>query len=223
MSEADVAAAVNAGALPAQPAVAYGLEPETTVRMPTFRVLPGRDACDAQDAQLPPDTQPQDEWDARTELAGRTSHIRLNEMQAIDTAAMMNQLKGDEFPDRDSFVGRGFLEEDVRLFFNELFEDGGLSRSDVIRDAHISRAYGYQLLNGNRVGKRDYYLSIAVAMRLDLRTTQRLLAVTCCGSLHALLRRDAAVIFAINHGYDNIQLYEFLTELGLKPLETRTD
>jgi hypothetical protein len=75
-------------------------------------------------------------------------------------------------------------------------------------------------MDGTRVGKRDYYLSIAVAMQLDLRMTQRLLAVTKSGGLHALIKRDAAVIFALNHGYDNDRLYAFLIELDLAPLDT---
>ena len=37
----------------------------------------------------------------------------------------------------------------------------------------------------------------------DLKTTQRMLSVTQCGALHPLIKRDAAVIFAINHGYDS--------------------
>ena len=74
-------------------------------------------------------------------------------------------------------------------------------------------------MEGRRRGKRDYYLLIALAMSLDLKTTQRMLSVTQCGALHPLIKRDAAVIFAINHGYDSIKTYEFMCSLGLPPLE----
>ena len=138
----------------------------------------------------------------------------------LDTQAMMSRLKGDTFPAFPDGDSPGFLDPDIRDFFDELFLGSGLARSAVIRDANISRTYGYQIMDGTRIGKRDYYLSIAFAMRLDLTTTQRMLAVTASGALHALIKRDAALIFALNHGYDNLQLYEFLVKLDLPPLDT---
>jgi len=133
---------------------------------------------------------------------------------------MMSRLKEDSFPDFPDGDSPGFLDPDIRDFFDELFLNIGLSRSAVIRDANISRTYGYQIMDGTRVGKRDYYLAIAFAMHLDLSATQRMLAVTSSGGLHALIKRDAAIIFAINHSYDNLRLYEFLVELELAPLAT---
>lgn len=135
----------------------------------------------------------------------------------LDTEMVMNQLKGEHFP-QDSW--EHFLDVDTRNFFDELFLEQKVTRSDIIRKAGISRTYGYQIMDGTRVGKRDYYLSIAVALGLDLRTTQRMLAVTKSGGLHPLIKRDAALIFALNHGYDNDRLYEFLLELSLAPLDT---
>ena len=76
------------------------------------------------------------------------------------------------------------------------------------------------MLDGSRIGKNDYYLSIAIAMGLDLSTTNRLLALTKSGGLHPLIKRDAAVIFGINHGFDNDRLYYFMVDLGLEPLDT---
>jgi hypothetical protein len=136
----------------------------------------------------------------------------------LDSQRMLNLLKQDHFP--DSKWDQDFLDAGIRDFFDDLFRETMLRRSLVIRDANISRTYGYQLMDGTRVGGRDYYLSIAVAMSLDLRTTQRLLAVTKSGGLHPLIKRDAAIIFAINHGYDTAKLYEFMTGLGLAPLDT---
>ena len=137
-----------------------------------------------------------------------------------DTETMMQWLQRDDFPVSD---WDNFLDPDIRDFFDELFLQTGLQRSQVIRDANISRTYGYQLLDGTRIGKRDYYISIALAMRLDVRTTQRMLSVTWRGRLYPLIKRDAAVIFALNHGFDNTKLYQFLSELGLAALDTGID
>jgi hypothetical protein len=78
-------------------------------------------------------------------------------------------------------------------------------------------------MEGRRKGKRDYYILIALAMGLDLSTTQRMLAVTRCSSLHSLIKRDAAIVFAINHHYDTARTYDFMCTLGLEPLDDGTE
>lgn len=139
-----------------------------------------------------------------------------NGQKPLDTGFMQERLKGDAFPDQ----GDAFLDDDIRAFFDELLAASEQRRSDVIRRANISRSYGYQIMEGRRLGKRDYYLAIALALSLDLSAAQRMLAVTRCGSLHPLIKRDAAIIFAINHGYSLEKTYDFMCELGLPPLDT---
>ncbi len=139
--------------------------------------------------------------------------------KTLDTTYMHNRLKGDSFPeDWDEF-----MDEDIRIFFDTLLNETGQKKGEVIRKANLSRTYGYQLMEGRRRGKRDYYLLIALAMSLDLKTTQRMLSVTQSGSLHPLIKRDAAVIFAINHGYDIVETYTFMSTLGLPPLDDGTE
>ncbi len=141
------------------------------------------------------------------------------EKKPFDTRLMQEKLKGDTFPqDWDEF-----LDDNIRLFFDNLLNESGLKKSDIIRKANLSRVYGYQLMEGRRRGKRDYYLLIALAMSLNLKTTQRMLAVVQYGALHPLIKRDAAIIFAINHKYDSIKTYEFMSSLGLPPLDDGTE
>jgi hypothetical protein len=133
----------------------------------------------------------------------------------LSTKEMEQQLKGETFPTDWG----DFLDDDIRDFFTALLEKTKQKKSDVIRKANIARTYGYQLMEGRRLGKRDYYISIALAMSLDISDTQRMLAVTHCGALHPLIKRDAAVMFAVNNKYDCDKLYDFLCELGLTPLD----
>lgn len=135
--------------------------------------------------------------------------------RALDTRLMHEKLKGDSFPQDQE----DFLDDDIRDFFDVLLNETGQKKSEIIRKANLSRVYGYQLMEGRRRGKRDYYLLIALAMSLDLKTTQRMLSVARCGALHPLIKRDAAVIFAINHGYDSLETYDFMCSLGLLPLD----
>ncbi len=137
----------------------------------------------------------------------------------LDTTHMQEKLKGDSFPQD----WEGFLEDDIRNFFDTLLNETGQKKSEIIKKANLSRTYGYQLMEGRRRGKRDFYLLIALAMSLDLKTTQRMLSVAKCGALHPLIKRDAAVIFAINHGYDSFKTFEFMCSLGLSPLDDGTE
>ena len=148
--------------------------------------------------------------------AKNQSSENLADKPPLNSELMHQKLKGDTFPEDFD----GFLDENIKKFFIELFEQKGMVRADIIRRANIDQTYGYQLMDGRRIGNRDYYLSIAIAMALDLRTTQRMLAVTCKGALHSLIIRDAAVIFAINHGYDIEKTYDFMCELDVPPLDT---
>ena len=138
---------------------------------------------------------------------------------SLNTQLMNERLKGDTFPPEME----DFLDEDIRGFFDELLFETGMKKSEIIQEANIARTYGYQLMEGRRRGKRDYYILIAIAMKLDLKTAQRMLGITRCGTLHPLVKRDAAVIFAINHGYSTSQTYEFMSALGLPPLEDGTE
>ncbi len=139
-----------------------------------------------------------------------------NEKRPLNTNDMQEKLKGDSFPE----TWDEFLDDDIRAFFDEAIEQTGRSKADVIRRANIPRTFGYQLMDGKRHGKRDYYLALALAMSLDLTAAQRMLAVTHSGALHALIKRDAAIIFAINHGYSIEKAYDFMCELELPPLDT---
>ena len=139
-----------------------------------------------------------------------------DEKRPLNSQDMAEKLKGDSFPGNWD----EFLDDDIRAFFDELLEQTGQRKSDVIRKANISRTYGYQIMEGRRLGKRDYYLCIALALSLDLKTTQRMLAVTHSGGLHPLIKRDAAVVFAINHGYSIEKTYDFMCQLELPPLDT---
>ena len=82
----------------------------------------------------------------------------------------------------------------------------------------MSKSYGYQILRGERVPGRDILLRTALALGLSLKETQRLLAVGGCGALYPRVRRDAAVIFALNQKMSLLQAEELLSSLPERSL-----
>ena len=96
----------------------------------------------------------------------------------------------------------------------ELLEKAGLSAPEWMTAADVSKSYGYQILRGERVPGRDILLRTALALGLSLKETQRLLAVGGCGALYPRVRRDAAVIFALNQKMSLLQAEELLSSLS---------
>ena len=60
-----------------------------------------------------------------------------------------------------------------------------------------------------------------MALGLSLKETQRLLAVGGCGALYPRVRRDAAVIFALNQKMSLLQAEELLSSLPERSLFAR--
>ncbi len=102
--------------------------------------------------------------------------------------------------------------------FNEMMQQHDCTISQIIIRANISKAFAYQILNGNRIPGRDLLLRIAFAMNLTLEETQYMLTIARRGPLYPQLRRDAAIIFGIEKGYTAEQTSEMLENLEETPL-----
>jgi hypothetical protein len=100
----------------------------------------------------------------------------------------------------------------------DLLERTGICASDWIAAADISRSYGYQILRGERIPGRDILLRTALAVRLSVEETQRLLTLGGCAVLYPRIRRDAAVIFALNQSLSLLETESLLSSLPERSL-----
>ena len=103
----------------------------------------------------------------------------------------------------------------------ELLGQIGLSVPEWIAAADISKSYAYQVLRGERIPSRDILLRTALVLRLSLKEAQRLLAVGGCGALYPKIRRDAAVIFALNQHMTLLETEDLLASLPERSLYAR--
>lgn len=99
-----------------------------------------------------------------------------------------------------------------------LLDRADISASDWITAADISRSYGYQILRGERIPGRDILLRTALALHLSVEETQRLLTLGGCAALYPRLRRDAAVIFALNQSLSLLETESLLSSLPERSL-----
>lgn len=124
---------------------------------------------------------------------------------------------------RSSASGMAFLRES-RIFpafsqvLRKLLDQAGLSAPEWMAAANLSKSYGYQILRGERTPGRDVLLRTALVLRLSLQETQRLLAVGGCGALYPRVRRDAAVVFALNQQMTLLETEELLASLPERSL-----
>lgn len=97
-------------------------------------------------------------------------------------------------------------------YINELLIEKNLEKSEIIKDAQIPRTYAYQIFQGSKQAGRDKVLQLAVAMRLNLDETNRLLTIAHHNHLYAKQQRDAILIFGISKCYNLLELNELLDE-----------
>lgn len=114
----------------------------------------------------------------------------------------------DVFANAPNFTNRSISD-----YLQELLAEKGLERAAVIREANLNYTFGYQIFVGTRKASRDKLLQVAFAMKLTLKETERLLQAGGVGELYCKNRRDAIIIFCIDHECSlqetNEELYRF--------------
>lgn len=99
-----------------------------------------------------------------------------------------------------------------------LLHDKGLSRSEVFEAAGIDRTHGYQIFEGIRNVGRDRAIMLAFGLRCTLRETQHLLRFAGVAELWCKVRRDAIIIYCIEHGFDRTECDDTLYRMGERTL-----
>ena len=107
------------------------------------------------------------------------------------------------------FTDRTFCE-----YAHFLLDEKGLVRADIVRKARLNSTYGWQVFEGQRNPGRNTVLRIALAMGLTLREVNRLLAASNNAQLYCKNRRDAIIIFCIDHGRTLEETDDALYEFG---------
>jgi hypothetical protein len=101
----------------------------------------------------------------------------------------------------------------LSAYLQQLLDEKGLERADVVRGAGLNETFGYQIFMGQRGASRNKVLQLAFAMGLTLREANRLLQAAGANDLYCKNRRDAIIIFCLDHGYGlqktDEELYRF--------------
>lgn len=120
-----------------------------------------------------------------------------------------------EAPSIDSFIDKHeFPSCSLSEYLQQMLEKKHLERARVVRMADLNETFGYQIFTGARNPSRNKVLQIAFAMALTLRETNRALSAAGSSTLTCKNRRDAIIIFCIDHGCSLQKVNEELYRLG---------
>ena len=117
-----------------------------------------------------------------------------------------------------------YLEQDLVLdrtlpdYLEQLRAARGLKRSEIIRASGLNATFVYDVFKGKSRLGRDNAIMLALGMGCTLLETQRLLRLDGVAELWPKLRRDAIVIWCIEHGFSRQQTDDELYRLGEKTL-----
>ena len=88
----------------------------------------------------------------------------------------------------------------------------------VLRACDVSPSFGYQVFQGTRRPSRDTAIALAFGLGCSLREAQRLLRRAGHSELYCKVRRDAVIIFCLEHGYTQFECDDELFRLGEKTI-----
>ncbi len=126
--------------------------------------------------------------------------------EARDAAQALDHLK-DEMQNRN-----------VHMYLNELLVESGKEIPAIAQQAGLSQSFTYQIFEGARNPGREVLLRLIFVFGLPLETAQRLLRLAQRGELYARLKREALLIFAIEHQYSLAQTNTLLSHFEEHPL-----
>ena len=137
-----------------------------------------------------------------------------------DTEELNHELR--EAKDAEEFLTENqenFREYALREYLELLMKEKNLSKAEIIVKSQLEQVYAYHIFAGRKKKpSRNKILSIALAMKLNLKETQRLLYYAGSEELYPKNSRDSVIIYAINNQMNVADTNALLQNLSVKPL-----
>lgn len=119
----------------------------------------------------------------------------------------------------EAYLDEGLtVDRDLPEYLHELLAEKGLKRSGVIRASGLNGTFVYDVFKGKTRLGRDNAVMLALGMGCSLVETQRLLRLDGVSELWPKVRRDAVIIWCIEHGLTRSEADDELYRLGEKTL-----
>lgn len=103
-------------------------------------------------------------------------------------------------------------------YLQQLLDEKGLDRPKVVKAAGLNPTYGYEIFTGAKRPGRDKLLQLVFAMGCTLQEANRVLQAGGHNELYCKNRRDAIIIFCLEHGSTLLRADEELYRFGEDPI-----
>lgn len=122
-------------------------------------------------------------------------------------------------PDIQSYLDQDSTSnQTLTVFLETLREANNMKRSVLARESGLNATVVYDIFSGKSRPGRDHAIMLSIGLNCDLRETQRLLRLAGVSELWCKQRRDAIIIWCIEHGFDLAATDDELQRLGERPL-----
>lgn len=138
-----------------------------------------------------------------------------DDMIETDKILGMIRQKGSDF---FSVSNEGKSRIEVGIYLEQLMDERGITRKEMVRRLNLDESYGRKLFGGQRIPTRKILLQCAFLLKLNLKDTQRLLEIGCKPRLYPRIRRDAAIIHGIERNMSLEEMNTFLEQIGEETL-----
>lgn len=133
------------------------------------------------------------------------------------TEDLLKRLLEAETP--EAYLDQGeTLGRDLADYLRELLADRGINRSELARRSGVNGTFVYDIFNGKSLPRRDNAIMLAFGLSCSLIETQRLLRLAGVSELWPKRRRDAIIIWCIEHGMTYAACDDELARLGERTL-----
>lgn len=136
-----------------------------------------------------------------------------------DTEKLLNQLDGNKSfteilnENKDSFsyksIGEYILDE---------IQKQNTTKAKIIRQSGINKRFFFHITSDKKRPSRRYIIRIFIALHLELKDVQWYLKACDYPQLYAREKRDAVIIYSINHKISVQECNTMLNKVGLENL-----
>lgn len=109
----------------------------------------------------------------------------------------------------------------LHLYLQEQCRKLGKKPAHIIKLANLEPSYGYQVFKGTRKPSRDTVLQLAFGFEANLNQAQLLLRYANMSPLYPRVKRDAAIIYCLQHKKSLWDAENLLVELELPMIGER--
>ena len=138
-------------------------------------------------------------------------------MDELSTQDLMTLVRSSGTP--DEFLSLG-LTVDCTLpgYLKAILEERGMKRAEVVRGCRLHPTVVYDIFAGKSRPGRDHAIMLAFGLRCSIDEAQQLLRLSNNAELWPRSRRDAIIIWCIDHGRTRAECDDELWRLSEETL-----